>query len=87
MANTVVIEMSIVVPPYLIDFGKVYIDKRSDPMWRRQFELEGRERFDERWPEVRRLLRLLELHGINYLDPKPGNISFPDDDDLDESRT
>jgi hypothetical protein len=74
-----VIEMSIVTAPYLIDFGKAYIDERPDPMWQSQFEVEGRENFGDRWPVVRSLLGLLELHGIYYLDPKPGNIKFQDE--------
>jgi hypothetical protein len=80
-----VIEMTIVTPPYLIDFGKVYIDKRPDPSWRRDFEIEGRDMFEGRWPEVRRLLGALEVHGIYYLDPKPGNIRFGDEDESDEA--
>jgi hypothetical protein len=74
-----VIEMTIVTAPYLIDFGKVYIDQPPDPAWFQQIEIDGHEHFEDRWPEVRSLLGLLQLHGIYYLDPKPGNIKFRDD--------
>lgn len=74
--SLLVIEMTIVAPPYLIDFAKVSIRKPPDPIWRSQVEEEGQELFENHWPVVRSALAILELHGIYYLDPKPGNIRF-----------
>jgi hypothetical protein len=73
-----VIEMSVVKPPFLLDFGKVHLDKRPDfpaeslQEWRDEMK----ELWESRWPEVRLLLAALERFGIYYLDAKPGNIMF-----------
>ncbi len=37
---------------------------------------QGVELFDERWPIVKKLLSALQQYGIHYLDAKPGNIMF-----------
>lgn len=74
-----VIEIRIVSPPYLLDFGKAWIDEPPDfpadamEMW----EASGIELFgEERWCEVKGLLFALEKYGIYYYDAKPGNIRF-----------
>ena len=73
-----VIEMTIVSPPFLLDFGKVHFDRRPEfsaetiAEWRESMQ----ELFEDRWPEVRLLLAGLERYGIYYLDAKPGNIMF-----------
>jgi hypothetical protein len=73
-----VIEMTIVSPPFLLDFGKVHFDRRPEfsaetlADWRESMQ----ELFEDRWPEVRLLLAALERYGIYYLDAKPGNIMF-----------
>ena len=77
------IEMSIVEPPYLLDFGKVYID-RPPPYYHdktiRRIALEERqELFEDRWQVVEGLLFELEKLGIYYVDAKPGNIRFAGD--------
>jgi hypothetical protein len=71
-----VIEMSLVKPPYVLDFGKVYLDRPPDfsqdvmSDWRAaQQELWG-----ELWPTVRSILSRLRGLGIYHMDPKPGNI-------------
>jgi len=74
-----VIEMTIVQPPYLLDFvGKVYLDA-PPPYWddmqlRTNAYQEWKERFDSRWEDVARVLGMLEKYGIYYVDPRPGNI-------------
>jgi hypothetical protein len=77
-----VIEMEIVTPPYLLDFGKAYVDFRPDysqdalECWEEQYkELWG----EERWKEVRRALATLTIVGIYYQDPTPRNIHFGDE--------
>lgn len=77
--SLMVIEMTVVTPPYLIDFAKVSLGAPPDPIWRAQIDEEGEELFEGRWPIVRSLLAVLETHGIYYLDPKPGNIRFSDE--------
>ncbi|HVU87227.1 MAG TPA: hypothetical protein VHD36_07895 [Pirellulales bacterium] len=77
------VEMTIVQPPYVLDFGKVYFD-HPPPYWsdeplRQTMHAEGRELFGRRWPEVLRVLAALQALGIYYVDPKPANINFGDD--------
>lgn len=75
-----VFEMEIVTAPYVLDFGKVYLDippYHTDEVWQ-DWEEDGRMRFDHRWEEVKSVLRFLESLGIYYQDPKPGNIMFAD---------
>jgi len=81
-AELLVVEMTIVQPPFLLDFGKVYLDA-PPPYWNDaeimgHWHAEGRENFGDRWKIVLSLIRILESHGIYYVDPKPGNIMFAD---------
>ncbi|MEQ8210056.1 MAG: hypothetical protein RH917_09510 [Lacipirellulaceae bacterium] len=74
-----IIEMEIVQPPYILDFGKVYIDSPPpywrDPQMRSNAYAEWRERFDVHWGKVAGAMHRLESHGIFYVDPRPSNIS------------
>ncbi len=77
------IEMGVVRPPYILDFGKVYLDQQppywSDAQSLEVFHLEGEENFGEHWRKVRAILLFLEKRlGIYYVDPKPANIHFGD---------
>ena len=77
-----VLEISIVRPPFLLDFGKVYLDA-PPPYWNDSeimgnWHAEGRENFGDRWKTVLSLIRVLQTYGIYYIDPKPGNIMFAD---------
>ena len=74
-----VIEMSIVQPPYLLDFGKAYLDSPADyfddeereQTWR----LRCMEDFGDDWPRVQSVIRILAVKvGIYYYDVKPANI-------------
>jgi len=73
-----VIEISVVQPPYLLDFGKVYLD--DPPDYFKNFDImttwitECDELFESDWPKVQRLLNALQKFGIYYVDPKPANI-------------
>lgn len=76
-----VVEMELVAPPFLLDFGKAYLDEAPDfsaEVWR-DWEDGRRELFEDRWPEVKSLLAALRAYGIYYLDAKPGNIMFADE--------
>jgi len=75
-----VIEMTYVQPPYLLDFGKVYIDqpppychdKRIMEEWNEKI----RNEFGEHAPKVHAIMRELKRLGIYYVDPRPSNIRF-----------
>lgn len=76
------LEISIVSPPFLLDFGKVYLDS-PPPYWNdtqimADWHAEGLETFGHRWPKVMSLIGSLQQYGIWYVDPKPGNIMFGD---------
>jgi hypothetical protein len=80
--NLLALEMSIVQPPFLLDFGKVYLDA-PPPYWddaeiMGHWHEEGRENFGKRWSNLLSVVRILESFGIYYVDPKPGNIMFDD---------
>lgn len=79
-----VIEMTIVQPPYLLDFGKVYLDRPPVDLYDEQLMenamAEWRERFGEQWEEVNAAMYWLRQYGIYYFDPRPGNIWFGDND-------
>jgi hypothetical protein len=72
-----VIEMEIVEPPYILDFGKAYF-KRQRPQFSPEVMRETRaaqiELWGDYWPEIRSILAKLEALGIYHTDPKPGNI-------------
>jgi hypothetical protein len=75
-----VIELEIVRPPFLLDFGKVYLDT-PPPYWNDSeimghWHAEGKENFGARWSKVLSLIGMLQKYGIWYIDPKPGNIMF-----------
>ncbi len=74
-----VIEMDIVQPPFILDFGKAHIDLRPDftEDVMKEHEANQRELWgDDRWPQILSIVWQLERIGIYYLDTKPGNIAF-----------
>jgi hypothetical protein len=78
--DLMVIEMTLVSPPFIIDFAKSYLDRPPDysPEVLADDEERNREVFEDRWREVKALIWALRQHGIYYMDPKPGNIMFED---------
>ncbi len=79
------IEITIVKPPYLLDFGKVYIDI-PPPYWEDEplmanFYAEKEPLFGKNWPRVLSAMAFLQRHGIYYVDPRPQNIAFGDEED------
>jgi hypothetical protein len=74
-----VIEMGIVFPPYILDFGKAYL---SDPGWEPHILQEWNDRMSAWWDEdvkqVRLALFALRRYGIWYYDAKPGNVMLKD---------
>jgi len=76
--NLLVIEMSIVTRPFVLDFAGAYLDARpdfSDEIWA-EWESGKREQFDVRWPKVQAVLAALEALDIYMVDVSPGNIAF-----------
>lgn len=74
------IEIDIVQPPRVLDFGKVRLDDPGDYSEEtRAYELERlQELWEDHWPTVRRILSYLQGLGIYYTDPNPYNIT-PED--------
>jgi hypothetical protein len=70
-----IIEMGVVFPPYILDFGKAHL---KDPLWDRDIIDEWNERMDDWWGDdvkrVRLALAALRGLGIWYYDAKPGNV-------------
>lgn len=70
-----VIEMGVVFPPYILDFGKAYL---LDPHWDAHIMAEWNERMNGWWgddvKQVKILLAALRRHRIWYYDAKPGNV-------------
>ena len=74
------IEMTIVSPPCILDFGKAYVDLPPDysPEALAEAEVAVRELFTEdQWKQVRLIRAALRKHGIHYFDARPSNIMFP----------
>ncbi|QNN22350.1 hypothetical protein HED60_08715 [Planctomycetales bacterium ZRK34] len=78
-----VIEMSTVRPPFILDFAKAQLDIVTDytedawNIWRQQCA----EKFGDNWPMAWTIYnKLVEQFGIYYLDLKPGNITFAESD-------
>ncbi|MEX2173057.1 MAG: hypothetical protein WD872_01760 [Pirellulaceae bacterium] len=70
-----VIEMGIVFPPYILDFGKAYL---ADPGWPEHVLAEWNDKMAFWWGSDARIVRLalydLRTAGIWYYDAKPGNV-------------
>ena len=73
-----IVEMEIVSPPFVLDFGKCYLDRRPDfsDEVMADWENEQRELWGDRWAIVQSIIAQLEQIGIYYQDVKPGNVMF-----------
>lgn len=73
-----VVEMSIVSPPFVLDFAGAYLDQRPDypDEVLREWLAEKQEQFGDRWTVVRKVMAEFARHGIHLADVKPGNIEF-----------
>ncbi|MCI0642412.1 MAG: hypothetical protein L0Y72_02600 [Gemmataceae bacterium] len=78
--HLLVIEMSMVKKPFVLDFAGAFLDFGPDfseevmAEWR----AEKVEQFGKRWPDVEAIIRELEEYGIHLVDVTPNNISFAD---------
>ena len=73
-----VLEMSVVVRPFVLDFGGAYLDhapgydEETLEEWRREKE----DQFESNWPKADSILAELRRYGIYVADVNPGNIAF-----------
>ena len=76
-----IVEMTIVSPPFVLDFAGAALDRRpqypDDVL--AEWQAEKAEQFGERWPTVRLIMSSFAGLGIYLADVKPGNIEFPPD--------
>lgn len=75
-----VLEMTIVKRPFVLDFAGAYLDARPQfpaEVWQ-DWETDKREQFEDHWPMVEKILSAFEELGIYLLDVSPGNIGFLD---------
>lgn len=72
------IEMTIVSPPFCLDFGGAYLDRPPDyspEVWADWREMKS-DAFEENWPAVENILAEFESFGVYIADINPGNIKF-----------
>lgn len=76
------IEMTIVQPPFVLDFASAYLD-RAAPEFPEDVMAEWlarkREEFGSNWSRAAGVLAALRRFGIHMTDVHPGNIGFGDD--------
>ena len=75
------IEMALVHPPFVLDFGGAYLDQPPshmlDPEIRSNWLAEKQEQFAENWSKVESILdELQRRYEIFVADVNPGNIQF-----------
>jgi hypothetical protein len=77
--DRMVIEMTMVDEPFVLDFGSAYLDG-SAPEFPEEIMSEWleqtREKFGSKWSRVVSIMRALERMGITLTDIHPGNIAF-----------
>lgn len=72
------IELTVVVRPFVLDFGGAYLDNPPDYSEEvlEQWERDKQEQFEENWPQAANILEMLKSYGIYVADVNPGNIGF-----------
>jgi len=72
------LEMTVVKPPFVLDFAGAYLDfppEFSDEIWE-EWEDKNQEQFGGDWPTAQTILSELRDLGIHMHDPSPSNIRF-----------
>lgn len=72
------IQMTIVSPPFCLDFGGAYLDQPPDyspEVWEDWRAMKS-EAFEDNWPTVERIIEEFKTYGIFIADVNPGNIRF-----------
>jgi hypothetical protein len=75
-----IVEMTVVSPPFILDFAGAYLDKKppfAEEQWQ-QWEEEKAEIFEEKWPQVKSAMSRFRRYGIYLNDVKHGNVMFCD---------
>ena len=76
--NLWVVEMSIVSPPFIVDFAGAYLNVppsyRDDDDFMEQWLIEKKDEFENDWPRVKRALGKFEALGIYLADVAPRNV-------------
>jgi hypothetical protein len=82
--EALLIEMTIVTPPYLLDFASTHDEVEmeflafTDEIWAER-EQHWADVFGDQWPRVRTLRNtFLRLTGLTYLDPSKNNVRLPE---------
>jgi hypothetical protein len=78
--DLLVLEMTIVERPFVLDFAGAYLDIRPEfaaDVWA-DWEADKKEQFEGRWPVVQKVLSTFEEFGVYLLDVSPSNIAFVD---------
>ena len=76
------IEMSVVQPPFLLDFAGAYPEDEAPDfppeVWE-EWRADKAEQFGDRWPDAERVIdEFRKRVGLVLLDVNPGNIKFAD---------
>lgn len=69
-----VLELSLVAPPFVLDFAAASLDRAPAEMTSDEWLAEKQRMFGLDWPDVQRLLDGLRLYGIHFPDVHMGNI-------------
>jgi hypothetical protein len=72
------LEMTVVKPPWVLDFAGAYLDFApdfSDEIWE-EWTRKNEEQFGAYWPMAKMILGDLQDFGIHMHDPSPSNIRF-----------
>ena len=72
--ETWVLELSLVSPPFVLDFAAASLGKAPSEMASPEWLAEKQRMFGRDWPDVQRLLDGLRLYGIHFPDVHLGNI-------------
>lgn len=75
-----VIEMSIVTPPFVLDFASARLDEPVEfpPNVMDEWQTSKQEEFGANWSRACGVLRALERIGVYMTDVHPGNLRFPE---------
>jgi hypothetical protein len=76
------IELTIVQPPFVLDFASAYLDDAAPEFpedVKEEWLTRKREEFGSNWPRAAGVLAALRRIGIHMTDVHPGNIGFGDD--------
>jgi len=75
--ENLIIEMTLVAPPFLLDFGGAYLDELPDHASTAAAAAhwdELKEEFGDDWDEVNLVLKELTKYGVHVLDVNPRNV-------------